>query len=260
MGALFCDVPAFGVSGSAVQAGSYPILFVHEYCSSASSWTSMFQNLPKRRFGDELVQLSQAADGSMTSSSDRAALATSFAIEFRGPPGVVAAADVSLRLKAAELKSAVDQIKILTGQSHIIIVGHGMGGLVGRTYIQGLATTADGDPIGYGADVAGLITIGTPHLGFDPARVVGDAEPACGAIESLESFLEVLNRAGWPVGTRLDAMSSYYADPPNADTDGVVLANRAGREGDLRNTGRRIQASAYGASRCRGATWRARRA
>ena len=67
----FATFLTFSVSGSAVQAGSYPILFVHEYCSAAGSWNNMFQNLPKRRFGDELVRLSQAADGSMKAVPNR---------------------------------------------------------------------------------------------------------------------------------------------------------------------------------------------
>ncbi len=45
---------ALSFSGSAGPS-DYPVLFVHEYCSDGGSWDAMFQNLARRRFGDELV-------------------------------------------------------------------------------------------------------------------------------------------------------------------------------------------------------------
>lgn len=54
------------------------------------------------------------------------------------------------------LKQEIDQIKVATGATEVNLVGHSMGGLVGRAYVQSGF---------YGEDVAHLITIGSPHEG-----------------------------------------------------------------------------------------------
>ena len=46
-------VLALSFSGSAGPA-DYPVLFVHEYCSDGGSWDAMFQNLSRRRYGNEM--------------------------------------------------------------------------------------------------------------------------------------------------------------------------------------------------------------
>lgn len=62
---------------------------------------------------------------------------------------------------AAELKEAVDAIKSATGKN-VHIVAHSFGGLLVRTYLQGLA---DSD-VAYTTPVASVTTIGTPHSGI----------------------------------------------------------------------------------------------
>lgn len=54
------------------------------------------------------------------------------------------------------LKPWIDRAKQRSGASQVILVGHSMGGLVSRSYIQSSA---------YQNDVARLITLGTPHRG-----------------------------------------------------------------------------------------------
>src|SRR5262249_19026509 len=86
-----------------------------------------------------------------------------FTIDFMGPAGGTDprdAAQVSIAGKAAELKSVINEIKRITGQPKVIVVGHSLGGLVGRWYIQrGAGSTP------YDGDVAALATIDTPNLG-----------------------------------------------------------------------------------------------
>ena len=56
------------------------------------------------------------------------------------------------------LKKAINIIKQVTGAEKVILVGHSMGGLAAREYIQSEY---------YENDVAKVITIGTPHKGSD---------------------------------------------------------------------------------------------
>jgi pimeloyl-ACP methyl ester carboxylesterase len=226
---------ALGLSGSAGPS-DYPILFVHEYCSDAGSWDPMFQNLARRRYGDDLVRLYQEANGAVAVRGGEARpQATSFAIDFINTSNrtfdATAVADVSIRRKAEELKRVIDYIKTTTGHARVIVVSHGMGGLVGRAYIQGLATTTTGTAIPYTSDIAGLITIGTPHLGSDFAALPADWDASCAAADTVNrremlpsagGLLDNLNRLGWPAGTRLDAIATYYPDQSSGDTDGLV--------------------------------------
>ncbi|MEW8506888.1 MAG: LamG-like jellyroll fold domain-containing protein [Candidatus Thiodiazotropha sp.] len=62
---------------------------------------------------------------------------------------------------AKDLASTVSYISQLTGK-HVHIVAHSFGGILARTYLQGLATS---DSF-YSTPVASLTTIGTPHSGI----------------------------------------------------------------------------------------------
>lgn len=225
---------ALSLSGSAGPADD-PVLFVHEYCSDAGSWDPMFQNLARHRYGDHLVRLYHDADGAVRVRGDARPQATSFAIDFFDTRertfSATAVAGVSIRRKAEELKRVIDYIKTHTGHARVIVIAHGMGGLVGRAYVQGLGTTAMGTPIPYTSDIAGLITIGTPHLGADFSALPADWDASCSAADTVNrremspvagGLLDNLNRLGWPTGTRVDAISAYYSDEPTGDTDGVV--------------------------------------
>lgn len=225
---------ALGLSGSAGPA-DYPLLFVHEYCSDGGSWDPMFQNLARRRYGDGLVRLYQESDGTVAVRGDAPRQASSFAIDFFEAANrtfdPTAVAGVSIRRKAEELKRVVDYIKNTTGHARVIVVSHGMGGLVGRAYIQGLGTNASGAAIPYAGDIAGLITIGTPHLGSDFSAVPADWDASCAAADTVNrremlptagGLLDNMNRLDWPAGTRVDAISTYYSNPSTTDTDGLV--------------------------------------
>lgn len=61
---------------------------------------------------------------------------------------------------AADLAGVIDYLARLTGKK-VHLVAHSFGGLTCRTYLQGLATKK-----AYRDDVAGLVTLGTPHSGI----------------------------------------------------------------------------------------------
>jgi pimeloyl-ACP methyl ester carboxylesterase len=62
----------------------------------------------------------------------------------------------------------VDQVREATGAAEVDIIGHSMGGVVARYYVQ----LAGGDPA-----VSHLITLGSPHAGTD-VSAVGLGHPA----------------------------------------------------------------------------------
>ncbi|WP_239681363.1 esterase/lipase family protein, partial [Ectothiorhodospira variabilis] len=61
---------------------------------------------------------------------------------------------------AADLAEAIDLIHQDTGKK-VHVIAHSFGGLVARTYLQGMATART-----YADDVASLITVATPHSGI----------------------------------------------------------------------------------------------
>ena len=180
--------------------------------------------------------LYREADGAVAVRGDaRPQAATSFAIDFfdtsRRTFSPATVADVSIRRKAEELKGVIDYIKSSTGHARVIVIAHGLGGLVGRAYVQGLGITSMDAALPYASDIAGLITIGTPHLGSDFSAVPGDWDASCAAADTVNrremlltpgGLLDNLNQQGWPAGTRVDAISTYYSEAPAGDTDGFV--------------------------------------
>lgn len=220
---------------TAQTAAPYPVLFLVNYCSESGAWNEMLRHLPRDRFGDELVRVYQGADGAVHTRGVRPpAGSPSFALDFHDPLArsfdarIVAA--IPIARKVEQLRAAIDYILGSTGQSRVVVVAHGMGGLVARAYVQGRGISAKTTAVPYRSDVAALITIDTPHAGV----ALGYAPPAdwnadCAAADTTNrremlpdsAFLQDLNRQPWPPATRLDAIATYYTGP-NGDTDGVV--------------------------------------
>jgi len=63
---------------------------------------------------------------------------------------------------ARQLGWFVDQVRAATGAAEVDVIGHSMGGVVGRYYV----TLAGGDGI-----VKNLVTLGSPHAGTDVSRI-----------------------------------------------------------------------------------------
>jgi pimeloyl-ACP methyl ester carboxylesterase len=207
------------------DAAEYPILFVHGFCSESKAWDPLFRNLPRARFGDEMARFFQGADGGVYLKEEtRSNQLQSFTIDFYDRTGRTfdarAVADISIVTKVEQLKAVIDQIKASTGKSKVIIVSHSMGGLVSRSYVQGWSLDSSGQAIPYEGDVAGVITIDTPHSGSDLADIPLDLTPwdrPCGTSATQNkaemtpgsAFLTNVNNRCWPATTRLDAIASY---------------------------------------------------
>jgi len=231
LAALIAVSLAGTLSGRAANA-SPPVLFVPEFCSAAAGFSDLMRLLPDRRFGRDLGFVSFDASGALRT-GERPGDASTFAMEYRAPQGAASASRIGIRDKAFELKRVVDYVKTATGSSRVILIGHGMGGLVARAYVQGLGINADGDAVLYDGDIAGVIALDTPHRGVTAEAMPEDWDPGCASADSYNwaemqpsssaLLLDGLNRTPWPSGTRLDAIASYYSQRVSMDTDGVVL-------------------------------------
>jgi triacylglycerol lipase len=115
-----------------VEASGTPILLVHGMVDNRSIFTVLRRALRRRGF--------------------RRVLAINYS---------PLTSDV--RLAATNLATRVEEICAETGFERIHLIGHSMGGLVARYYVQRLA----GD-----ARVHTLVTLGTPHGGTQPARLI----------------------------------------------------------------------------------------
>ena len=115
-----------------VEAAGTPILLLHGMVDNRSIFTLLRRNLRRRGFGRVVT------------------------MNYR-----IWTSDV--RSAARQLGETVDAICEQTGYERIHVIGHSMGGLVARYYVQRLG----GD-----ARIHTLVTLGTPHRGTHAARVV----------------------------------------------------------------------------------------
>ena len=114
-----------------VEAAGTPILLVHGMVDNRSIFTMLRRGLRRRGFGRVI------------------------ALNYSPLTGDV-------RDVAAQLGELVEQVCEETGYERIHVVGHSMGGIVARYYVQRLG----GDD-----RVHTLVTLGTPHGGTFPARL-----------------------------------------------------------------------------------------
>jgi triacylglycerol lipase len=121
-----------GLVHYAVDAAATPILFVHGIVDNHSIFALMERTLRRRGFCD----LSWFDYGLLTSDVRRA---------------------------AGDLATAIGRLTEESGYERIHVIGHSLGGLIARYYVQRM----DGHE-----RVRTLITLGTPHAGTELARAV----------------------------------------------------------------------------------------
>lgn len=164
-------------------------------------------------------------------------------------------ADVSIVNKAAELAGVVRAIVRLTRISDVLVVAHSMGGLVTRAYMENLVASAPCGPSysclaaslrdpefdRYAGDIAGLVTIDTPHGGAGTAFLaqIVDSRIICASAATMNrqelipggAFVSALNYVGshpflvaapLPAGVAIQSIESYRADHPFTASDGLT--------------------------------------
>ncbi|MEV8587868.1 alpha/beta fold hydrolase [Streptomyces sp. NPDC051180] len=104
-----------------------------------------------------------------------------------------------LRAAAEELGRRVEEIRARTGHAEVDIVGHSLGGLVARYYVQRLG----GD-----ARVRSLVMLGTPHSGTSVAPLA-DAHPL---VRQMRPGSEVLRELAGPAPGCRTRFVSFWSD------------------------------------------------
>jgi pimeloyl-ACP methyl ester carboxylesterase len=212
-------------------AAELPVLFVHGFCSSADTWNDTVPQLSVRRFGDDVPRVFESSIGKAAVRTSIDNDAKTFRIDFSDLNNgfdLLAVANVPTVRKAGELKVVIDAIKKFTGAPAVIVVGHSLGGLAARAYIQGIGRDRNDAVIAYGGDVAALIMISTPNQGSVLASLSGRPESqACTIadtanlrdLEPSSALLRDLNQQPWPAGT---AVHSIVSNNAGRDSDDVV--------------------------------------
>jgi pimeloyl-ACP methyl ester carboxylesterase len=111
---------------------------------------------------------------------------------------------------ARKLAAFIDEVRAETGAAEVDVIGHSMGGVVGRYYVQ----LGGGDAV-----VRNLVTIGTPHAGTD-VSAIGLGYPTKELFFG-STLLERLRGAPWPKHTHVTVIWSR--------SDGLVPGARHAR-------------------------------
>lgn len=159
--------------GSSAIIPQYPVIFVHGIASSAETFKSMIGAIDDENgtyTGGRLLAWSQSSGslscswrGSWDDSENWRPVSTQlvpankrlFAIDFSDSN------DLTFSAQARELKTVINCVKSLTGAPSVMLIGHSMGGIASRYYMQNLTSE-------WGSDVNKLVTIDSPHSGAIP--------------------------------------------------------------------------------------------
>ena len=152
--------------------------------------------------------------------------------------------DTGIAHKAAELATVIKAVTRLSGKSKVILVGHSLGGLAARAYVQGRASWDGVNFIPYATDVAQIIMFDTPNQGTpwgnvsqeawfinlpecitEPSRDKEELAPYNPEQESDNPFLWHLNTgAAIPDRVRTSAIVSWSTRSDKGRGDGIVGA------------------------------------
>ncbi|MET0695103.1 MAG: alpha/beta fold hydrolase [Propionibacteriaceae bacterium] len=169
-----------GLVHAGVDAAARPILLVHGIVDNHSIFAVMDRALRRRGFTD----LSSFDYGLLTS---------------------------DIRRAAADLEVAVSALVSRSGYDRIHVIGHSLGGLIARYYVQRLG----GHP-----QVQTLVTLGTPHQGTELARA-GRILPL---VRQLTPQSDVIRELAEPAPECSTRFVAFYSD-----LDQLVRPSRNGR-------------------------------
>ncbi len=170
----------------AVDAAATPILFVHGIIDNHSIFALLERALRRRGFSD-------------LSSFDYGLLTT------------------DVRRAAEDLAAAVERLSAESGYERVHVVGHSLGGLIARYYVQRM---------GGHERVRTLVTLGTPHRGTELARV-GQLLPL---VRQLRPDSDLVSELAEPSPNCTTRFVAFYSD-----LDQLIVPSRNARieHGDL---------------------------
>ncbi len=209
---LLVTIAAATCAAQATSPASRPVLFVHGLCGDSQKWTSLRSSLASALNADSSTLYPNlqnfdvyydASTGQVHFLSNGVAIDESaipnnarfFSILFfdiySGTYSPNYVAQVSILNKADELAHVLHEITRVTQIRDVLVIGHSMGGLVARAYLEGMASVGEcynnihggiaGTPTysnglcspnstPYAGEIASLTTIDTPHGGSDLAE------------------------------------------------------------------------------------------
>jgi pimeloyl-ACP methyl ester carboxylesterase len=162
-----------------VEAAGTPILLIHGLVDNRSIFTVLRRQLRRRGFGRV------------------------WTMNYR-----IWTTDV--RGAARQLAESIEAICEQTGYERIHVIGHSMGGLIARYYVQRMA----GD-----ARVHTLVTLGTPHDGTRAARLL----PA-GVLQQLAPGSEVVTELAAPIASCQTRFVAFWSD-----IDALIVPKQSAR-------------------------------
>ncbi len=157
-----------------VQAAEPPVLLIHGLWGNAGSWQAMADKLvnegwqegcciqfPSNSTSAEKIDVQYSGGGSrnLVGSAARSFVCRKrpasgkrifYRLVFKNNDGQ------TFEMQGRQVAEAIRLVKEWTGASKVVLVGHSMGGVASRAYLQSSA---------YRGDVCGLVTVDTPHLG-----------------------------------------------------------------------------------------------
>ena len=186
-----------GLIVSDVEAAGTPILLVHGIVSNRSIFTLLRRGLTRRGFSNVFAM------NYTTLSTD-------------------------VRAAAASLAEEVERVVEETGFERIHVIGHSLGGLIGRYYV----TRLGGD-----ARVHTLVTLGTPHEGTWAAHALPTR-----LMRQMRPGSAVLRELARPVHGCRTRFIAYWSD-----SDEAILPQRAAalRHPDLRASSIRLHGAGH---------------
>ncbi|WP_320814895.1 alpha/beta fold hydrolase [Flavobacterium sp.] len=224
--------PIIDSSGRVVTSKiPYPIIFIHGLNSSSETWNTSTNYLDSQygfTFGGRF-DFCLSADGNHnvanknfypTTGADIAAFETTtmqngdyyyvnFDVNINGSIGTSVYSNQSAVTKqGVAVKKAVERVLALTGKDKVILVGHSMGGLASREYIQ---NSINWQPDGQ-HHVAKFFTLGTPHGGSNASDI------GLGWIIGMETRSEALRDL---------KITYYYSGEPSRYLFGGVEVNNS---------------------------------
>jgi pimeloyl-ACP methyl ester carboxylesterase len=161
-----------------INASGRPVLLVHGIGDNRSAFSILRRTLRRRGYG----RVSTVNYSPLTS---------------------------DIRKAAADLATQVERVCQQTGYEQVFLVGHSLGGIIARYYVQ----CAGGDQ-----RVHTLVTLGSPHAGTQLARLA--PLPVC---QQLRPHSDLMRELARPADCRTRFVAIH------SDRDEVVLPNRSAR-------------------------------
>lgn len=135
-----------------------PVILLHGLWSTPDTWQETVIRLRQAGWSEPLrpIEFSGPSSTPAKPAFNGAPVSSTAGMLFRVKFG--SSDGLTLAQQGAQVSAAIDYVRRATGAPSVVLVGHSMGGLAARAYLQST---------GYSRrrDVAALMTIGTPHSG-----------------------------------------------------------------------------------------------